>query len=36
MILGKCDEGRPLGRGRFKLEYRIEVNVREIMCDVIE
>jgi hypothetical protein len=36
MILGKFDEGRQRGWGRFKLEYSIEVDVREIMCVVIE
>jgi hypothetical protein len=31
MILGRCDERRPRGRGRFSLEDSIEVDVKEIM-----
>jgi hypothetical protein len=34
--LGKCDEGRPRGRGWFILEDSIEVDVKEIMYVVIE
>jgi hypothetical protein len=32
MILEKCDEWRPHGRGRFTLENSIEVDDKEIMC----
>jgi hypothetical protein len=36
MILGKCDEGRTRGIGRFTLGYSIEVDVKEITCGVME
>jgi hypothetical protein len=36
LILGKCDEGRRRGRGRFILEDSIEVDVKEINDVVIE
>jgi hypothetical protein len=36
LILGKCDEGRRRGRGRFTVEDGIEVDVKEIMYVVIE
>jgi len=36
MILGKCDEWRPRGRGRFTLEDSMEVDVKEIIYVVIE
>jgi hypothetical protein len=35
-IIGKCDEGRPLGRGRFTVEDGTEMDVKEIMYVVIE
>jgi hypothetical protein len=35
IILGKSDEGRPRGRGRFTLEDSIELNVKEIMYVVV-
>jgi hypothetical protein len=31
MLLGKGDERRPQGRGRFTLQDSIEVDVKEIM-----
>jgi hypothetical protein len=34
MILGKCDDGRPRGRGRFTLENGIGVNVMEIKYEL--
>jgi hypothetical protein len=36
LVLGKCDDGRPRGRGRFILENSIEVDVKEIMYVVTE
>jgi len=36
LVLAKCDEARPRGRGRFTLEDSIEVDVKEIMYVVIE
>jgi len=36
MVLGKCDEVRPRGRGMFTLEESIEMHVREIIYGVIE
>jgi hypothetical protein len=36
MLLGKCDERRPQGRGRFTLKASIEVDVKEMMHVVIE
>jgi hypothetical protein len=36
MLLGKCDEKRPLGRGRITLEDSIEADVKEIIYGFIE
>jgi len=36
MVLGKYDEGRPRGRGRFTLEDSIEVDVKVLMYGVID
>ena len=36
MVLGKCDEERPGGRGRFTLEDSIELDVKEIIYGVFE
>jgi hypothetical protein len=33
---GKCDEGRPRGRGWFTLGCSIEVVVKGITCSVME
>jgi hypothetical protein len=35
MILGKCVERRPRGRGRFTLEDSIEVDFNEITYKII-
>jgi len=36
LILGKCDEGRPRGRGMFTLEDSTEVAVKGIIFGVID
>jgi hypothetical protein len=36
MILGKCDEWRPRGRGMFTLQDSIRLNVKEMIYVGIE
>jgi hypothetical protein len=36
LILGKYDERRPRGRGRFTLEDSIEEDIRQIFYVVLE
>jgi len=36
MLLGKCDEGRLRGRGKFTLKDSIEVDVKVLMYGVID